>query len=70
MASKDLSLMTTTPVKKGLLISVRKWLLSLGPGIITAAVVFGPSKMTITSKMGAVYSYSLLWIVVVAIFLW
>jgi len=44
-----------------------KWLLSLGPGIITAALVFGPSKITITSKLGAVYGYSLLWIVAVAI---
>lgn len=40
----------------------------LGPGIITAALVFGPSKMTITSKMGADFSYSLMWIVVVALF--
>lgn len=44
-----------------------KWLLTLGPGIITAALVFGPSKITITSKIGAVYGYSLLWIVVIAI---
>ncbi len=42
--------------------------LSLGPGIIIAAVVFGPSKMTITSKLGAQYGHSLLWIVVVACF--
>ncbi|MDQ8005894.1 MAG: Nramp family divalent metal transporter [Pedobacter sp.] len=41
---------------------------SLVPGIITAAVVFGPSKMTITSRLGADYGYSMLWIVVVAIF--
>lgn len=47
---------------------IKKWLLSLGPGIITAALVFGPSKMTITSKLGADYGYTLLWIVVVAIF--
>lgn len=40
----------------------------LGPGIITAAVVFGPSKMTITSRLGADFGYSMLWIVVVAIF--
>ena len=40
----------------------------LGPGIITAALVFGPSKMTITSKMGADYGFGLLWVVVVAIF--
>lgn len=40
----------------------------LGPGIITAALVFGPSKMTITSRLGAEYGYSTLWVVVVAIF--
>lgn len=38
------------------------------PGIIIAAVVFGPSKMTITSKLGTDYGYSMLWIIVVAIF--
>src|SRR4028118_2231081 len=48
--------------------SFKKWLLSLGPGLIVAALVFGPSKMTITSKLGAEYGYALLWIVVVAIF--
>jgi manganese transport protein len=41
---------------------------SLGPGIITAALVFGPSKMTITSKLGSEYGYSLIWIVTIAIF--
>ncbi|WP_017259250.1 NRAMP family divalent metal transporter [Pedobacter arcticus] len=46
----------------------KRWLFSLGPGIITAALVFGPSKMTITSKMGADFGYSLLWVVVIAIF--
>lgn len=48
--------------------SIKKFMLSLGPGIITAALVFGPSKMTITSKLGADYGYSLLWIVALAIF--
>ncbi|MFA4868407.1 MAG: Nramp family divalent metal transporter [Pedobacter sp.] len=48
--------------------TLKKGLLSLGPGIITAALVFGPSKMTITSKLGADYGYDLLWIVAVAIF--
>lgn len=43
------------------------WLKSLIPGVIIAAVVFGPSKMTITSKIGAEYGYTLLWIVPVAI---
>ncbi|AHF14499.1 Nramp family divalent metal transporter [Niabella soli] len=40
----------------------------IGPGIITAALVFGPSKMTITTKLGAAYGYDLLWAVVAAIF--
>lgn len=44
------------------------WLKTLGPGLITAALVFGPSKMTITSRLGADYGYAMLWIVVVAIF--
>lgn len=54
--------------ERGVISLLKKWLLSLGPGIITAALVFGPSKMTITSKLGAEYGYALLWIVVVAIF--
>lgn len=44
------------------------WLKGLGPGLIIAALVFGPSKMTITSKLGANYGFSLLWIIAVAIF--
>ena len=55
----------SSKTQKNKLISV---LAGLGPGIITAALVFGPSKMTITSKLGAEYGYSMLWIVVVAIF--
>ncbi|WP_257658073.1 Nramp family divalent metal transporter [Parapedobacter lycopersici] len=47
---------------------LRRWLATIGPGIVTAAIVFGPSKITITSKMGAQYGYALLWVVVVAIF--
>src|SRR5690606_14277788 len=46
----------------------RNWLLALAPSIVTVAIVFGPSKITITSKMGALYEYGLLWVVVVAIF--
>ncbi|RBL94076.1 divalent metal cation transporter [Chitinophaga flava] len=48
--------------------SYKAWLQSLGPGLITAALVFGPSKVTIASIMGASYGFSLLWIVAVAIF--
>lgn len=44
------------------------WLSSLGPGIITSAIIFGPSKMTITSKLGANYGFSMIWLIVVAIY--
>jgi Mn2+/Fe2+ NRAMP family transporter len=54
--------------RKGIFYLLKRWLLSLGPGIITAALVFGPSKMTITSKLGAEYGFSLVWIVIVAAF--
>jgi len=47
---------------------LRSWFQAIGPGIITAALVFGPSKMTITSQLGADYGFALLWIVIVAIF--
>ena len=51
-------------VKKNLI----KWLHIIGPGLIVGALVFGPSKLTITSKIGALYSYDLLWIIFIAIF--
>lgn len=47
---------------------MKKFLSIIGPGLVTAALVFGPSKMTITSKMGADFGYALLWVVGVAIF--
>jgi manganese transport protein len=68
MEVEDVTLTATRPVKEGIFSAFKRWVISLGPGIITAAVVFGPSKITITSKMGAEYGYSLLWIVVVAIY--
>nr|MBI1230867.1 divalent metal cation transporter [Cytophagales bacterium] len=42
----------------------RKWWKSLGPGLITAALVFGPGSLTVMSKLGAVYGYDLLWVLV------
>lgn len=48
--------------------SLKTALQSLGPGIIIAALVFGPSKITIISILGAKYNYSMLWLVVIAIF--
>lgn len=46
----------------------KNWIRTLGPGIITAALVFGPSKMTIATKLGAAYGFDMLWLIVVAIF--
>src|SRR5690606_23104021 len=42
------------------------WLRSLGPGIITAALVFGPGSLTLTSKLGSLYGYDLLWVVLLS----
>ena len=39
----------------------------LGPGIITAALVFGPGSLTITSKLGSLCAYQHVWVIVVAI---
>ncbi|SMO62351.1 Nramp family divalent metal transporter [Fodinibius sediminis] len=44
----------------------QKWLTYLGPGIITAALVFGPGSLTITSKLGAIYEFELLWVIVIS----
>lgn len=48
---------------------VARWFKSLGPGLITAALVFGPGSLTITSKLGAVYGFQLLWVIAVAVVL-
>lgn len=42
------------------------WLAYLGPGIITAALVFGPGSLTLTSKLGALYQYQMLWVIVIS----
>lgn len=59
---------TAVNAENSLWTKIKSIFLSLGPGIIIAAVVFGPSKITITSKLGAQYGFSLLWIVVIAMF--
>jgi len=40
----------------------------IGPGIITAALIFGPGSLIITSKLGSSFQYRLLWIVVISTF--
>ncbi|WP_019119669.1 Nramp family divalent metal transporter [Brevibacillus massiliensis] len=47
--------------------SAKSWITSLGPAIITAALVIGPGSVTLTSKMGAMYGYNLLWVVVISV---
>lgn len=45
---------------------IKKLLNRIGPGIITAALVFGPGSLTVNTKLGAGYGYLLLWVVPVA----
>ncbi len=44
--------------------TIRSWVRILGPGVITAALVFGPGSLTIASKLGAGFGYKLLWVVI------
>ena len=39
----------------------------IGPGLITAALVFGPGSLTVNTKLGASYGTTFLWVIVVAI---
>jgi Mn2+/Fe2+ NRAMP family transporter len=38
----------------------------IGPGIITAALIFGPGSLIITSKLGSSFEYNLLWILILS----
>lgn len=60
--------MVNASASRSLKQQLTRWLGVVGPGMITAALVFGPSKVTITSKLGADYGFDTLWIIVVAIF--
>ncbi len=46
---------------------IGKFFKNLGPGLITAALVFGPGSLTVTTKLGAGFSTQLLWVIVVAV---
>ncbi len=46
---------------------MKRFLESIGPGIITAALVFGPGSLTVNTKLGASFGYAMLWVIVVAI---
>ncbi len=40
----------------------------LGPGFITAALVFGPGSLTVISKLGAGFGNAFLWVIAIAAF--
>lgn len=39
----------------------------IGPGIITAALVFGPGSLTINTKLGAEFGFALIWVILLAV---
>ena len=41
---------------------------SLGPGVITAALILGPGTLTVASKLGSQFQYQLLWVVLLSTF--
>ncbi|MDQ0338577.1 NRAMP (natural resistance-associated macrophage protein)-like metal ion transporter [Caldalkalibacillus uzonensis] len=42
------------------------WLHSLGPAVITAALVLGPGSLTVSTNIGALHGYQLIWVLVIA----
>ncbi|MDP4680247.1 MAG: Nramp family divalent metal transporter, partial [Cyclobacteriaceae bacterium] len=49
-----------------MMLGQNSYIKKLGPGIITAALVFGPGSLTINTKLGASFGFSLLWVLVLA----
>jgi manganese transport protein len=47
---------------------MRRIISKIGPGIITAALVFGPGSLTVNAKLGSQFGYGLLWVIPVATF--
>ena len=48
-------------------VAVRRFLDSIGPGVITAALVFGPGSLTVNIKLGSEFGLALFWLIPVAI---
>jgi len=48
------------------MVNPRNILRYIGPGIITAALIFGPGSLIITSKMGSVYQYKPIWLILLS----
>lgn len=45
----------------------KKRLKGLGPGLITAALIFGPGSLTVTTKLGAAFGNQLLWVILTSL---
>jgi len=45
---------------------IRKIFKTLGPGIITAALILGPGTLTVSSKLGAQFQYQHLWVILLS----
>ncbi len=43
---------------------IKNLLIAIGPGFIIASVVLGPGSITVSSKIGATFGYSLLWVII------
>ncbi|MCB0684888.1 MAG: Nramp family divalent metal transporter [Saprospiraceae bacterium] len=48
-------------------ISLKSIFQKIGPGLITAALVFGPGSLTVNTKLGASFGYNLIWVIIVSI---
>src|SRR5690625_1199453 len=66
MSNPDGNSTTTATAADKKKFSLIRWLKWLGPGFITAALVFGPGSLTLASTLGADYGYTFLWVIVVA----
>ncbi|HZH70938.1 MAG TPA: Nramp family divalent metal transporter [Mariniphaga sp.] len=45
---------------------MRKFLKSIGPGLIIASVVLGPGSITVSSRIGSEQGYAFLWVIILA----
>lgn len=46
--------------------NIKNFFRSLGPGIITAALILGPGTLTVASKLGSQFQYQLLWVILLS----
>lgn len=59
--------MSTDPASSSAAPIVRPWYQRIGPGLITACVVIGPGSILTSSRVGANFEYSNLWVVIVSV---